>query len=124
GAARPSGVARPAPAARSVAIAPVLGRLSFKSAQDPAKVRVSYRYGFSDDLGGGPYLREPSFTVIAGESLLTVGVVDHPERLATPPFPTLQAALDHWNGEGSAVVEILDSRTYTEGARVPAMAAG
>jgi hypothetical protein len=43
----------------SVAVDPVLGRLAFP-AGEPASgvtVRVSYAYGFSDDIGGGPYAR-------------------------------------------------------------------
>ncbi len=63
---------RPRPDGK-VAVDPVLGRLSFPAAKDPAKVRVSYAYGFSDDLGGGPYQREASFTRIAGEAHLQVG---------------------------------------------------
>ncbi|HEY2290608.1 MAG TPA: hypothetical protein VGM86_07890 [Thermoanaerobaculia bacterium] len=111
---------RPRPSGK-VAIDPVLGRLSFSAAQVPERLRVSYRYGFSGDLGGGVYEREASFTHIAGESHLWVGVVDDPDlRAKLPPevraalFPTLQAALDRWNGTGSAVIEILDSRTYAE----------
>ncbi len=102
---------RPRPAGK-VAVDPVLGRLSFLAfpgAVDPAQVRVSCRYGFSDDLGGGPYQRESSFTTIAGETTLRVG-----ESAGPGGFATLQAALDHWNGSGSAVIEIADSRTYAE----------
>jgi hypothetical protein len=118
---------RPRPAGK-VAVDPVLGRLSFPAAEDPAKVRVSYHYGFSDDLGGGPYQREASFTQIARESHFWVGLVDHPEKLLpeihAALFPTIQAALDHWKdpntgtGKGSAVIEILDSRTYGEALNV------
>ncbi|HEV7784593.1 MAG TPA: hypothetical protein VGQ28_04595, partial [Thermoanaerobaculia bacterium] len=110
-----------------VAVDPVLGRLSFPTAKDPAKVRVSYSYGFSDDLGGGSYRRDASFTQIEGEGHFWVGLVDYPERL--PPdiqaflFSTIQAALDAWKGlgkdQGSAVIEILDSATYTEDLSIP-----
>jgi len=42
----------------TVALDPVLGRLMFPPSQVPKKgVRVSYRYGFAADLGGGEYLR-------------------------------------------------------------------
>ena len=108
---------RPRPDGK-VAVDPVLGRLSFPAAKDPAKVRVSHGYGFSDDLGGGPYQREPSFTRIAGEATFQVG-----ESAGIGGFATLQAALDQWNGQGSAVIEILDSRTYAEALAVPAIPA-
>jgi hypothetical protein len=107
---------RPRPAGK-VAVDPVLGRLSFPDAQDPAKVRVSCHYGFGGDLGGGPYQRESSFTEIAGETTLRVG-----ESAGAGGFVTIQAALDHWNGNGSAVIEIADSRTYAEALTVPAIA--
>lgn len=92
-----------------VAVDPVLGRLAFPIGVLPAEVRVSYHYGFSDDLGGGPYQREASFTQIAKESHFWVG---------PGGFDTIQAALDQWNGKGSAVIEILDSRTYAEALNV------
>jgi hypothetical protein len=97
-----------------VAVDPVLGRLAFPIGVLPAEVRVSYRYGFSDDLGGGPYQREDSFTQIAGETTFRVG-----ESAGPGGSITIQGALDKWNGAGSAVIEILDSRTYAEALNVP-----
>jgi hypothetical protein len=108
---------RPRPAGK-VAVDPVLGRVSFPAAVDPAKVRVSCHYGFSDDLGGGPYQREASFTEIAGETTFRVG-----ENAGAGVLPTIQAALTQWNGKGSAVIEIADSRTYAEVLTVPAIPA-
>jgi hypothetical protein len=69
---------------------------------------VTYHYGFSDALGGGPYEREASFTRIETEAPIKVG--------ESETNKTLQAALAEWNdrGSGSAVIEILDSRTYRE----------
>lgn len=106
-----------APLAGKVAVDPVLGRLAFHDPiTDPArlrKLRVTYHYGFSDDLGGGTYEREASFTRIANEKPpITVG-----EGAA---FSTIQAALDEWVRQGgSTVIEILDSRTYQEALTVP-----
>jgi hypothetical protein len=97
-----------------VAVDPVLGRLSFPADKDPAKVRVTYHYGFSDDLGGGSYERAPTFTRVAEEATFEVG-----EKAGADGFLTLQGALDKWNGEGSAVIEIRDSRTYDEALAVP-----
>ncbi len=104
---------RPRPAGK-MAIDPVLGRLSFPAAKDPAKVRVTCHYGFSDDLGGGAYQREASFTRVAEEATFRVG-----ESAGPGGFNTVQAALNAWNGAGSAVIEILDSRTYEEALAVP-----
>ena len=119
------------PPADKVAVDPVLGRLSFSSAQTPDRVRVSYHYGFSDDLGGGLYEREASLTRIAGENHFWVGVIDDPDlRAKLPPeiqaalFSKIQDALDKWNGKGSAVIEILDSRTYQETLSVPKIPKG
>lgn len=97
---------RPLPPGK-VAIDPVRGRISFPVATSPERVRVTYHYGFSDDLGGGTYEREASFSRIGGEAHFRVGI-------GPGASPTLQAALGAWNGQGSAVIEILDSRTYEE----------
>ncbi len=49
------------PASR-VAIDPVLGRIALPAAASPmSSVRVTYSYGFSDDIGGGEYERGSSF---------------------------------------------------------------
>lgn len=50
------GIAAPMAPAQLVAVDPVLGRLVVRGAP-PTRVDVSYFYGFSDDLGGGPYPR-------------------------------------------------------------------
>jgi hypothetical protein len=41
-----------------VAIDPQLGRLAFAEGEEPDGVEVAYHYGFSADLGGGPYDRQ------------------------------------------------------------------
>ncbi|HEY9650632.1 MAG TPA: hypothetical protein V6C95_08210, partial [Coleofasciculaceae cyanobacterium] len=40
-----------------VAVDPELGRIAFLHQPWPTRVEVSYSYGFSDDLGGGSYIR-------------------------------------------------------------------
>jgi hypothetical protein len=40
-----------------VAVDPELGRIAFLDRALPEQVEVNYLYGFSDDLGGGPYSR-------------------------------------------------------------------
>lgn len=93
---------RPVPAG-AVAVDPVLGRIAFPPGEAPdGPLRATWHYGFSDDLGGGPYEREATFTRVSGERILRV-----PEEHAT-----LGAALAAWGEDGSAVILIGDSATY------------
>ncbi|XHX79863.1 MAG: WD40/YVTN/BNR-like repeat-containing protein [Stenomitos frigidus ULC029] len=46
-----------------VAVDPELGRLAILHRPLPRRVEVSFAYGFSDDMGGGPYSRPPVPTV-------------------------------------------------------------
>lgn len=43
-----------------VVVDPTLGRMAFWGSNLPQRVDVSYHYGFSDDIGGGPYGRNQS----------------------------------------------------------------
>ena len=88
-----------------VAIDPALGRVLFGADREPEELRLSYHYGFAADLGGGRYERQASLSEVAGERLLEVG---------EDGFDTIVEALAEWGGEGSAVIEIQDSRTYAE----------
>ena len=82
----------------------------FTTADD---VTVSYNYGFSADLGGGPYERgkwlidrHPPAPAIA-PSLYIVGIGGD---------PTIGAALQHWQDDGrpSAIISITDDARYAE----------
>jgi hypothetical protein len=88
------------------------GRLAFGTAFVPAqRVDVFYHWGFSADLGGGPYQRGKWMVASSVPALrLTVR-----ENGVAPDFPTLDAALAAWASPGrpSAVITILDNRTYT-----------
>jgi hypothetical protein len=99
------------PLAGTLAVDPVLGRIAFPPRHAPREgVRVSYHYGFSDDLGGGEYhrpIREASqariYRVGEGETYLRI-----------------RDALEQWQqdrGNGAlphAVIEIGDSGVYVE----------
>ncbi len=111
--------------ATKVAVDPVLGRLAvLQGVASPGKIEVSYAYGFSGDLGGGPY--DQRFAAPADGPLSSAyeNTVADPEglgrlyRVSARPgdFATLQAALNRWalDGKPAAVIEIADSRTYTE----------
>lgn len=119
---------RPWPAARPagkvVAVDVDSGRLALGAglggAQEP-RVDVWFHYGFAAGLGGGPYDRmrwmirpERAGTVLR---VRADAVADPANRI----FPTVEAALTHWQNVEArrpATVEILDSRTYALPPRV------
>jgi hypothetical protein len=91
-----------------VAVDPVLGRFAFPPGQLPGKsVRVSYRYGFPADLGGGEYARPltqpPTPTV-----LYRVG--------KTETYPKIALALTQWAKDkpSNAIIEIVTADVYSE----------
>jgi hypothetical protein len=89
------------------------GRMAFGSGFMPARgVDVDYHYGFSADLGGGPYQRGAWL-----ERRDSVTVIQVDQSGATAGAKTsLGAALLAWPaapGE-TTVISILDSRTYDE----------
>jgi len=93
----------------TVAVDPVRGRIVFPTGQLPKKgVRVSYRYGFSADMGGGEYRRTLSSPL--GHKLYRVG--------ENEDYTTILGALVAWMAERAdhptAVVEIQESGVYTE----------
>ena len=96
------------PAVGEVAIDVRLGRLAFNEADVPADVRVSYTYGFSADIGGGPYTRE----IVSGPSLWTKTV----RQTGNANFDSVAAAVLKWESEGrpSGTITIVDSATYDE----------
>ncbi len=106
----PEGWRRP-PSSMRVAVDPVLGRLAMPAGVVPERVEVDYAYGFSADLGGGPYNRRGSVAQwLTGSSrpLLQIAVGG-----ATA---TLGDAVAQWNAQppgADGVITILDSQTYT-----------
>ena len=104
----------PAPLGK-VLVDPVLGRLVFAQKQAPKRVVVSYRYGFSADLGGGEYRRPVSQP--AGARLYRVRQRDTgPEE-----FRTIRQAHAQWHRDKqggpaplAAVIEVADSGVYEE----------
>jgi Phage tail protein (Tail_P2_I) len=93
-------------AAGEVAIDPERGRFMFPAAEVPAgRLSVSFRYGFTAEIGAGPYARgqlaQPTLTVAQTRD------ADH---------ASLQAAIDAApdGASGPVVIEILDSATYNE----------
>jgi hypothetical protein len=96
---------------RRVAVDPVLGRLAMPSGALPERVEVDYAYGFSADLGGGPYNRRDSvarWLADASGPLLRIEVGG--------TAGTLAEAVAHWNAQApgaTGVITFLDSHTHS-----------
>jgi hypothetical protein len=93
---------------------PELGRIALPPSAAGAalpSVKVSYRYGFAADMGGGEYARADSFLVQDDQF-----VFPFPDTAALPRYTTLQQALDFAKSQlttnGAVAVEISDSETY------------
>jgi len=109
-----------------VAVDPVLGRLTFPAAPSVNQVLVDYSYGFSGDVGGGPYDRSDSIralrTLDGEEAFLEkvqwqVGVSQILPAVPKKIFSTMANAVDAWNQQPPGtigVIALLDSRTYAE----------
>lgn len=108
---------------------PETGRLAFPDPSvetPPDAVLVDYAYGFSADLGGGPYDRQQlSDSNAAPTTLSQQGVSkDHLAVGSELIHTTLGAAIDAWNVDALAawargesltrVLSVMDSRTYAE----------
>jgi len=87
------------------------GRIAFGTTFVPATgVDVDYHYGFSADLGGGPY---PRAKWLVGSDVPAIRLTVLENGLA-PDFPTLNDAINDWvtRGRPNAVITILDNRSY------------
>ena len=96
---------RPLPG--QVAVDPRLGRIAFPPGQARRQaVWVSYRYGFSADIGGGEYDRP-----LAQPSNYTLYLVGEQQA-----FTRINSALSQWQTDQpqNAVIEIVDSGVYVE----------
>ena len=87
------------------------GRIAFGTTLVPAaSVDVFYHYGFSADLGGGPYARR---NWIVNPELATLRLTVR-EGAVAPQFPTLDLALSEWvtQGRPDTIITIEDNRNY------------
>jgi hypothetical protein len=132
----PSEVLNASPPPLAVAIDPERGRMKFLTA--PHQVFVSYNYGFSGDLGGGPYDRTKSVDDASEISQLDVdsrasskGFFDPSvwqmgvSHFQTGPLlvATLREAVDEWNKQSAkktGVIVVMDSVTERDTAASPA----
>lgn len=119
--------------ATQIVVDPVLGRLARPADKPPVtELQVSYAYGFSSDVGGGPYPRQASLEpwldprrpkgtwmigVTKQQAQQTLGGKLRPAQFAA----TLSGAVDKWNklakpanGILRGLIVLMDSRTYDE----------
>jgi hypothetical protein len=104
------------PPAGRIAVDVRRGRISFAAGEEPDDVRVSFAYGFSADIGGGPYDRRGSTAaVIAGIRNLAQGFTPWLQSVRKgTSVDTLQTALTLWQNAGRplGIIEIHDSAVY------------
>jgi hypothetical protein len=99
----------------TVAADPVTGRFIF-SDQAINKARVNFSYGFSGDVGGGPYNRQDSITEnFQTENIWQVGV----SKTITGEniFNKISDAINEWNlqpGGAVGIISIMDNGTYPD----------
>lgn len=103
-----------------VAVDPLLGRLTFPAAVAVTvdKVQSSYAYGFSGDVGGGPYNRQESvLETLSREVTWQRGVSKEIAPVPDEIFSTVTQAVEAWNKqpEGTVgVIAVMDSSTFKE----------
>ncbi len=108
-----------APSDYDVAVDPELGRIALSSSyslkHSDVGIWVSYRYGFSADMGGGEYPRK--LRQRPGQEIYRVG----PDE----SFHRISDALSQWNSDKikdekkrDAIIEIEDSGAYVEQIRI------
>jgi cytoskeletal protein CcmA (bactofilin family) len=106
----------PAPVDYSVKVAvdPLLGRLTFaesKTATD-SKIEVSYFYGFSEDMGGGGYIREDSSASIQA-AVIKVTAGDQTLSQTIDKLSNGSESSDYKNVQ-NLVMEIESNSTFEE----------
>ena len=109
----------------AASVDPVRGRIAFPAGKLPKLIEVAYNYGFSADIGAGPYDRSQWL----GDPATGPGPYSNPARyqiavsqklapVANTVFPTLTQAVAAWNSTQppgtDGVIVILDNGTYHE----------
>jgi hypothetical protein len=111
------------PASGKVAIDVALGRIAFAPGETPHDgVTVSYTYGFSGQMGSGPYERRAALSAKGDPGPVIPNSVADPAsggtviRVPSTGINTLSQAISAWNPAVNphAVIQIEDNRTYRE----------
>jgi Phage tail protein (Tail_P2_I) len=114
----PAGSATSQPKTISVAVDPKLGRITFPGGTSRNAVEVDYAYGFSGDMGGGPYDRSRFLDAsFAARVTWQAGVGKDVTLVPQQIFDNLGDAITAWSGQPNGtvgVIAVLDSRTYEE----------
>ncbi len=82
--------------ATQVAVDPVLGRLVFLTGAPSSPLEVSYSYGFSGDMGAGPYERELENELMVAGQKKNVWKKTVSQQDEKPDYATLNDALADW----------------------------
>ncbi|WP_158860374.1 hypothetical protein [Lunatibacter salilacus] len=104
----------------SAAVDPVLGRIVLSNPIGGAHLLGNFSYGFSGDIGGGPYDRKLSIDEVKDTDFdWHVGISKDKNSVQSEPiYETLQEAIDDWNSLDSTIrsglITIMDNRSYQE----------
>ena len=105
------------PTEGTIAVDVETGRIAFSPSESPDRVDVDFTYGFSGDIGGGPYDRRGTQTGEA-DDLVVLEVGDE-------GYESLQAALQAWDEEKPhAVIRVRGNDTCTGPMRIELPAGG
>jgi len=107
-----------------VGVDPVLGRLAvLEGVNGVTSLEVSYSYGFSGDLGGGPYNRLESLEDFNFDDVIwQIGVSSAATPVAGEIVNSLTEAINLWNAQPAGtvgVIAVMDSHTYPENLQGP-----
>jgi len=103
-----------------VGVDPVLGRLAWAQGRPlPPGLKVGYAYGFSGDLGGGPYDRTESVEAALARATKPTWQVGVSKEFASASGEAIHAeltsAIADWHNQPAGtigIVAIMDSQTY------------
>ena len=99
-----------------VSVDPELGRIKFLEAPQ-GEVRVSYAYGFSGNIGGGPYDRRETLAVPSKKSWVASVSKSYSDNEENREFSNLETALTAWAAQWQdGIIQITDNRTYDHSA--------
>jgi hypothetical protein len=108
----------------TLSVDPVRGRIAFPAGKKPKLVEVVYSYGFSGDVGAGPYdrsqwMNDPQLgpKPLSNKNRWQVAVSQKVPAIPNTLFPTLSQAVQAWSTQPpgtDGVIAILDNGTYVE----------
>ncbi len=88
----------PSQRTKIVAVDPQSGRIAFLDRSLPQRVEVSYSYGFSGDIGGGPYERDDDIPQLPTGISHNFSLTWEIEQATSASLNPLADAIQSWNG--------------------------